>query len=117
MVETKREIIQKDDEKDPITIIQDLRKQKEEEYKIPCPCRICEAYITFKKIEEDAMEKAQISGKKYTTEFKDLWNEYRRRHWFCYKDLEMEELQRDDPRLIKEEIARSKRQDLHSFFE
>lgn len=91
--------------------------QKEEEYKIPCPCKICEAYVTFKKIEEDAEERAEISEKKYTTEFKDLWNEYRRRHWYCYKDLEMEELQRDDTRLIKEEIARSKRQDLHSFFQ
>jgi len=91
--------------------------QKEEKYKIPCPCKICEAYVTFKKIEEDAEEKTKISGKELKTEFNKLWNEYRRRHWFCYKDLEMEELQRDDTRLIKEEIARSKRQDLHSFFQ
>ena len=93
--------------------------QKEDGYKIPCPCDVCGAYGIFTKIEEDAKEKASNLNKKEKEKqvFRELWNKYRRKHWFCYKDMESEELQRDDPRLIKEVIARSKRQDLHSFFE
>ncbi|MFX0185032.1 MAG: hypothetical protein ACFE95_18265 [Candidatus Hodarchaeota archaeon] len=99
--------------------------QKEDENKIPCPCGLCDVYGTFTKIEELAKESTLKNDKKdedeieklYKWEFAKLWNTFRRKHWLCYKDLELEELQRDDPRLAKEVIARSKRQDLHIFFE
>jgi hypothetical protein len=90
--------------------------QKEEDYKIPCSCDVCETYGTFTKIEEDAKEKASNLSKEEKQVFRELWNKYRKKHWFYCKDMESEELQRDDLRLIKEVIARSKRQDLHSFF-
>lgn len=99
--------------------------QKDDENKIPCPCDLCGAYGSFTKIEELAKESALKNDNKgkstfeelFRREFTKLWNTFRKKHWFCYKDLEMEELQRDDPRLAKEVIARSKRQDLHIFFE
>lgn len=98
--------------------------QKDDNNKIPCPCDLCGVYESFTKIEELAKEIALKNKKEgvkfeklFKWEFARLWNTYRRKHWFCYKDSEIEELQRDDSRLIKEVIARSKRQDLHIFFE